>query len=593
MSSSFADAALAIAAAFFDSLWEGALLAGAVWLVLCLPKIGASTRHAIWLGTLLALALIPILTVARSGQGFETGAGATSSGAPNGSSLDAGAQRQTGPPSAMPESRRTVSGSAGGASRESKITIPRALASAVALVWVLVVCLRLALLLLDLRELAVIRREAWLWPAAYDFPVFLSNRVHVPIAVGFLRAAVILPASLSARLPAGDVRAIVIHEIAHLRRYDVWTNALARIAEAFLAFNPAALFVMHRLAIEREIACDDWVVVRTGAGDAFARTLATLAGGAGARAPMAAPSALGSPRAIVVRIERLLDSRPRRLRLSPSVLGMALAAIALIAYGAQCISPVLAYAPQPDLMAQVSAAPVAAGCALPKRGIRMLPRVSPASPPLEWELDASKYVAAYGAANVATFDLTVDAAGTLRKVVVLSVPQHPGMAAHVTRVLMTSRYAAELRDCAPVAATIHGAGLPFIVHRQFTRTVIAAAYPSGWSARHPSACKVPAVDRGGGSVLSTKDYPEMLPAFVDSMPNISVDARYRTSVRVHVNSATGAVTGVIAAPSGLPAFDNEILKAALRTKYPPIASACKPSPADYEWRATFSRGTFP
>ncbi|HVA27864.1 MAG TPA: hypothetical protein VNF68_06770, partial [Candidatus Baltobacteraceae bacterium] len=56
--------ALAISGALFDSLWEGALIVGAVWLGLrAIPKLGAATRYAIWLCTLAALVLIPVVTV--------------------------------------------------------------------------------------------------------------------------------------------------------------------------------------------------------------------------------------------------------------------------------------------------------------------------------------------------------------------------------------------------------------------------------------------------------------------------------------------------------------------------------------------------
>ena len=202
-------------------------------------------------------------------------------------------------------------------------------------------------LLLDVRDIAALRRDARLWSAAYDYPVFLSDRVRVPIAVGFRRAAIILPAPLVDRLHADAVDTVIIHEIAHLHRRDVWTNALARIAEALAALNPAAWFVMRRLSVEREIACDDWVVARTGAGDAFARTLLDMASRPGARAPLAAPSAVGSRHSVVVRIERLLDSRPRHLRLSLSALGGCLMLLAIIALVVQTVSPVLAYAPNP------------------------------------------------------------------------------------------------------------------------------------------------------------------------------------------------------------------------------------------------------
>ena len=318
------------------------------------------------------------------------------------------------------------------AALRSRITVPPGVALAVALIWMLVAAGRSIVLLLDVRALAAVRRDARLWSTEYDFPVYLSDCVQVPLAAGFVHPSIILPASLVHRLPAEAVEAIVIHEVAHLRRYDVWTNALARVAEAFIVLTPAAWFVMRRLSMEREIACDDWVVARTGGGETFARALASLASGSACRMPLAAPSVLGSRHAIVVRIEELLDSRPRRLRLSPPALGGALVLLALIALAVQSVSPVLAYAPpQAPPRARGSAAMnVAANCPVPDRGVRLVrlmtrfsPNVTVASDKLESPLDARTFIDHYGAARVATFDLTVDAAGVPRKVVVLSAPR--------------------------------------------------------------------------------------------------------------------------------------------------------------------------
>src|ERR1700686_5331559 len=67
MNAEFGQAALTMPAAAFHTSWEGALIVGAVWLGLrCLPKLGAATRYAIWLCTLVALVLIPVLTVGLS-----------------------------------------------------------------------------------------------------------------------------------------------------------------------------------------------------------------------------------------------------------------------------------------------------------------------------------------------------------------------------------------------------------------------------------------------------------------------------------------------------------------------------------------------
>ncbi|HWT04149.1 MAG TPA: M56 family metallopeptidase, partial [Xanthomonadales bacterium] len=474
--------------------------------------------------------------------------------------------------------------------------MPQAVAVGAALIWILVACARGILLLLDVRALAAIRRDARLWSAAHDYPVFLSDRVRVPLAAGFLRPAIILPASLVERLAADAVQTIVIHELAHLRRYDVWTNAFARIAEAFVALNPAAWFVMRRLSMEREIACDDWVVARTGAGDAFARVLASLAGSAGARMPLAAPSALGSRHSIVERIERLLDSAPRHLRLSPPALGGAFMLLALIAFTVQSVSPVLAYEPpQPAIAAQgpAAAAQIAANCFVPNRGVRLTPRMTKTSEKLKWELDARKFIARFGAAKVARFDLTVDAAGTPRKVAVLSAPPYPGMVDHVTRMLMASKYEPELRNCVPVGASLKGAGLPFFVGPPYTESLLVPVYPVGWSAQHKGACKVPSVTHARSSIIGPNPKTEMLPAFVTSMRDISVDETFKTSVRVHVNGAGAATSAAVESPSGHPAFDGAVLAAARRVTYPLDASDCKPLPNEYVWNASFGRHAFP
>ncbi|HEV2741367.1 MAG TPA: TonB family protein [Candidatus Elarobacter sp.] len=611
MSAAFAHAALAIAAVLFNSLWEGALIAGAVWLGLrCLPKLGAATRYAIWLCALAALVLTPLLTVSLSAQPSATVTDAAVTNQQSDFFIAPGPRQQPRPqprsyaPQALPEPASAASEPIPAAPRKAQILIPQSVAVAAALIWVLVACARALLLLLNVRALAAIRRDASLWSAAHDYPIFLSDRVQAPCATGFLRAAIVLPASLVEYLRPDAVETIVVHEVAHLRRYDVWTNAFARVAEALLVLNPAAWFVMRRLSTEREIACDDWVVARTGAGDAFARTLAALVNSGGARAPIAAPSALGSRHSVVVRIERLLDSRPRRLRLSPSALGGALMLLALIAFTVQSVSPVLAYEqPQQSMLARGSAA---AGCAVPNRGAQAIffrgIKTRTGSPPYGADLpDPDKLVAKFGAANVATFDLTVDATGHPRKVVVLSAPRYPGMVKHVTHILMANTFLPALHDCAPVATTTRTA-LRFGTPVANVSSIVVPAYPKGWSTRHASACKVPTLLHTG------------VPAYPDAMKNMSVDARYTASVRVHLD-ATGAVTNAaVVAPSGQPAFDDALLDAARQATYPlkdetgfkPVRPSgakltwnaahgsdtfvnCKPLPTDYVWNTTFSR----
>lgn len=597
MSTAFAPAALAIASAVFNSLWEGALIAGAVWLGLrCLPKLGAATRYAIWLCALVALVLVPVLTAGVAEQPAAPAGDGAVLGAQTGSSATAFAPAHPAAARVAPEPAAVVSEPAPAPARKARITVSQSIAVAAALIWILVACARGLLLVLDVRALAAIRRNAWLWSAAHDYPVFLSDRVRVPLAAGFLRPAIILPASLVQRLQPEAVEAIVIHEVAHLRRYDVWTNALARIAEVFGALNPAAWFVMRRLAVEREIACDDWVVAQTGTGDAFAHALATLANGASFRMQLAAPSALGSRHSIVVRIERLLDAAPRRLRLSRPALGGALTLLALIALTVQSVSPVLAYEFPSDPLAQGPAPTViAANCAVPDRGIVMSFLLGPKRRTLTTPRDDVELLPAQaltkrlGTSKVATFDLTVDASGTPRKVVVIS-PKSAGVADAVTHIYMASTYKPALRDCVPVTATIRTA-IPLGKPEPHTVAVIAPVYPAGWSEQYKSSCKVPTVThaRYRAGFVAPTEYGKMVPAYPDSMNDVPDGSAFKTSVRVHVTAAGAATSAAVVSSSGRPAFDDAALAAARRATYPLIATTCKPLPTDYVWNDSFER----
>jgi len=602
MNTAFAPTSLAIAAVLFHGFWEGTLIVGAVWLGLrVLPKLGAATRYAIWLCALAAVLLTAIATVCVSARPLsEPAIDATITAQPSIVSRTRVVQTPVNTAYAKPRKSPlgVVRKSSAPVPRKSQITIPQNFAIGVALLWMLVACMRIIRLGFDARKLAAIRRTASLWSSAHEYPVFMSQCAEAPLALGFFRKAVILPASIVEQLRGDAIETIILHEIAHLRRYDVWTNAFARIIAAFFALNPAAWFIMRRLSMEREIACDDWVVAQIGCGDDFANVLAGLACQIRPRAPLAAPSAIGSRHAMLVRIEHLLDARPRRLHLSFSALGGTLMLLALIALIMQSLSPVLAYEPPQPNVGNRSEVGAAAGCAVPDRPIQMefrpLGRHSAGSPDSVHLPNASKVAARFGASNVTTFDLTVDAAGTPRKLVVVSAPRYPGAAEYVRRFFMAMTYSPATHNCVPITATVRAA-MPYRAPEPNTGSVITPVYADGWSAAHPAACKVPTVSHGryrSGFVAPTA-YTEMLPTFPDAMKHMSADAKFTTSVRVHVNAGGAATSAAIARSSGRDAFDNATLAAAREATYPLTTTSCKPSPTEYVWTTTFGMQIFP
>jgi beta-lactamase regulating signal transducer with metallopeptidase domain len=99
--------------------------------------------------------------------------------------------------------------------------------------------------------------------AARGARICVSDEVRVPTAIGFARPLVILPAWALAELSTPELRSVLLHEFAHLRRWDDWTNLVQKLVQSVLFFHPAVWWIENRLSLEREMACDDMVLAHT------------------------------------------------------------------------------------------------------------------------------------------------------------------------------------------------------------------------------------------------------------------------------------------------------------------------------------------
>lgn len=86
------------------------------------------------------------------------------------------------------------------------------------------------------------------------------ERVAVPVVVGIIKPAVLLPPALLTALEPEQLQAILVHELAHVRRFDPLLNLLQRSIECVFFFHPAVWYVSRLVSREREICCDDMVV---------------------------------------------------------------------------------------------------------------------------------------------------------------------------------------------------------------------------------------------------------------------------------------------------------------------------------------------
>lgn len=87
-----------------------------------------------------------------------------------------------------------------------------------------------------------------------------SELVKVPLVAGVLKPIILVPLGLMANMPAGQVEAILLHELAHIRRRDFLVNLAQSFAETLFFFNPAVLWLSALLREEREHCCDDMAI---------------------------------------------------------------------------------------------------------------------------------------------------------------------------------------------------------------------------------------------------------------------------------------------------------------------------------------------
>jgi len=140
--------------------------------------------------------------------------------------------------------------------------------------------------------------------------VCVSSAVHGACAVGFLRPRILLSSELVTALDVRSLEAIVLHEYAHLQRFDDWTRLIQRAVLAVAGMHPAVRWISRQIDIEREVACDQLVVQRTGAPEAYARSLTTaaaLTARVAGLTPIALPGASLTRAGLHARVVRLLD----------------------------------------------------------------------------------------------------------------------------------------------------------------------------------------------------------------------------------------------------------------------------------------------
>lgn len=314
-------------------LWQGLLVAGGIDLALRVaPRMSASTRYAVWWVALAVVLGMPWMSLSGS----------------------------VAPKVAMVEV--AMSGVAAGSSGGAPIQLPappdELTAVAIGL-WLIVVACRLTGLGWGVSRLQAIKRTSVALPddrearlagwcavrsTGRSVQVRLASDVRTASLLGLTAPVIAIPPALAGALDDGDLDRVVLHEYAHVRRWDDWARLIQMIVEVVVAFHPAVWLIGRRLDLEREVACDDWVLGVGTASRDYATCLTKVADVMRAGRVGLAPGITHSRRSLVARVDRLLD---RRRSLSVRVSGGAVLAcfgglgVAVFAFGQ--LSPVVAF----------------------------------------------------------------------------------------------------------------------------------------------------------------------------------------------------------------------------------------------------------
>ena len=336
-------------------IWQGVVLALLLRVgLLILRRSSAQARGLAASATLLAMGLAPIVTFCRMEAPMAPQlAAALASVLPADPAIDvmpSAVQRDSGRVKSAIPSNASIAGPTASNLNVPKLAdeVFRTLVPWVPPVWLLGVCLCLARLLGGWFLTQRIKRRSA--PITGDLercvtelargigvsrPVRLleSALAHGPAVMGWLRPVILLPASAISGLSAPELRAILAHELAHIRRCDYLVNLLQCVAETMLFYHPAVWWVSARIREERENACDDIAAAACEDRLLFARALHALEE---MRGPFPAFAVSARDGDLLARIRRLVSQR------EPEVASPAWAAALMVAL---CTSLILTQAP--------------------------------------------------------------------------------------------------------------------------------------------------------------------------------------------------------------------------------------------------------
>ena len=163
--------------------------------------------------------------------------------------------------------------------------------------------------------------------------VAMCDGVAQPVLVGIVRPVILLPAAAASGWTPEELEMVLVHELAHVRRWDNLVNLTQRVVESLLFFHPAVWMASRQVRRDREECCDAAVVAHTRRPDEYASLLVSIATALRhRRRPALAAASAMADHPLAGRIRRILNLEDEPMWVSRKTLaGLILSALAIVA----------------------------------------------------------------------------------------------------------------------------------------------------------------------------------------------------------------------------------------------------------------------
>jgi hypothetical protein len=162
----------------------------------------------------------------------------------------------------------------------------------------------------------------------------LTSRTISPMVIGFIKPCVIIPAVILSGLNTEQIEAILVHELAHIRRYDHIVMIIQAFTVQILFFHPVVWYLSSEINRERENCCDD-IVVKTFSNPINYIKALTMIQELNIGGPVPANALTGKSKSLLGRIKRLLKPETKHIpafRLAAVLLLMFTLGIAVVTF---------------------------------------------------------------------------------------------------------------------------------------------------------------------------------------------------------------------------------------------------------------------